>query len=59
MEIVLQILSIALVLFGLIGLITMCAIFAAIIMIIDGGEIRIGYDEDNDKIINNENEEEK
>lgn len=59
MEIVLQILSVAVVLLAFIGALAMIGMVATIIMIVHGGEIHIGYEEDNDKIINNQNEEEK
>jgi len=53
MELILQILSIALVLIAFIGVIAIIGIVAGIIMIINGGEVRIGYVGD-DEFENNE-----
>ena len=59
MEIVFQILSIALVLFAFTGAVCMIAIFATIMMVHNGGFVQFGYQEDdNDEIIkSNDNEE--
>ena len=60
MEIVFQILSVALVLFAFTGALCSIAIFATIMMIHNGGFVQIGYQEDDtDEIIKiNDNEEE-
>ena len=61
MEIVLQILSVALVLFAFTGVLCSIAIFATIMMIHNGGFVQAGYQEDDsDEIIKiNDNEEQK
>lgn len=61
MEIVFQILSIALVLFAFTGVLCSIAIFATIMMIHNGGFVQMGYQEDDtDEIIKtNDNEEQK
>ena len=61
METVLQILSVALVLFAFTGVLCSIAIFATIMMIHNGGFVRMGYQEDDsDEIIKtNDNEEQK
>ena len=61
METVLQILSVALVLFAFTGVLCSIAIFATIMMIHNGGFIHVGYQEDDsDEIIKtNDNEEQK
>lgn len=59
MEIVFQILSIALVLFAFTGAVCMIAIFATIMMVHNGGFVQFGYQEDDsDEIIKSNNDEE-
>ena len=61
MEIVCQILSVALALFAFTGALCSIAIFATIMMIHNGGFVQMGYQEDDsDEIIKtNDNEEQK
>lgn len=59
METVLAILSTLLVLLAATGLIAMIAILVTLMIIKDGGYLTLGYEENDDEIINgNDNEEE-
>lgn len=60
MEIIGTILSVALVLFAITGVIAILGVFTALVMVKNGGLITLGYAEDDDEIIkDNNNEEEK
>ena len=59
METVLTILSVLIVLLAAIGLIAMISILVTLLIIKDGGFLTLGYEENDDEIINdNDNEEE-